>query len=129
MNLLLDTHVFIWALADPSRLDRRVLTALASWEHRIFVSAVTPWEIAIKQASGRLRFPLEHFDNIVEHLGGDILPILPVHGITAGALPRHHNDPFDRMLIAQALTDDLILVTSDRDILLYEVPIFGSPAH
>lgn len=126
MNLLLDTHVFIWALADPSRLDRRVLAALASWEHQIFVSAVTPWEIAIKQASGRLRFPLEHFDNIVDHMGSDILPILPAHGIKAGALPRHHNDPFDRMLIAQALTEDLILVTNDQDILRYNVPVFGA---
>jgi PIN domain nuclease of toxin-antitoxin system len=128
LNLLLDTHVFVWAVAEPSRLGRLLQAALASPENRIVVSAVTPWQIAIKQGVGRLSFPLDLFDSTIERMGCDILPILPAHGIAAGALPRHHNDPFDRMLIAQALTEDLMLVTRDQAILRYDVPVFGGAA-
>jgi PIN domain nuclease of toxin-antitoxin system len=91
----------------------------------VVVSAVTPWEIAIKQAAGRLQFPLGCFDDTINRMGCDILPILPAHGIAAGALPRHHIDPFHRMLIGQALVESLTLVTSDRDIARYAVPLFG----
>jgi PIN domain nuclease of toxin-antitoxin system len=91
----------------------------------VVVSAVTPWEIAIKQAAGRLQFPLDRFNDTINRMGCDILPILPAHGIAAGALPRHHSDPFDRMLIGQALVESLTLVTSDRAIARYAVPLFG----
>jgi PIN domain nuclease of toxin-antitoxin system len=128
LDLLLDTHVFVWAVADPSRLDRRTLAALASPENRIVVSAVVPWEIAIKQASGRLKFPLDLFDETIDRMGCEILPILPMHGIVAGSLPRYHNDPFDRLLIAQALIEELTLVTRDQTILRYNVPVFGASA-
>jgi PIN domain nuclease of toxin-antitoxin system len=125
LNLLLDTHVFVWAVSEPSRLGPMVRAALVSPENDVVVSSVVPWEIAIKRAIGRLEFPLDLFDATVERMGCDILPILPAHGIVAGGLPRHHNDPFDRMLIAQALTEGLMLVTEDQAILRYEVPIFG----
>jgi PIN domain nuclease of toxin-antitoxin system len=128
VNLLFDTHVFVWAVAEPSRLDRRIRAALVSPDNLVVVSAVTPWEIAIKQAAGRLEFPLELFDDTLARMGCDILPILPAHGIMAGGLPRHHNDPFDRMLIAQALIEDLTLVTSDEAILRYDVAVFGRVA-
>jgi PIN domain nuclease of toxin-antitoxin system len=128
LDLLLDTHVFVWAVADPSRLDRHMLAALALPENRVVVSAVTAWEIAIKRAAGRLRFPLDLFDATVDRMGCEILPIWPAHSIAAGALPRHHNDPFDRMLIAQALTEGLTLVTSDQTSRRYDVPVFGMPA-
>jgi len=101
------------------------MEALASDENRVMVSAVTPWEIAIKRTIGRLRFPLEIFDEIMERAGFDVLPILPAHGIAAGGLERHHNDPFDRMLISQALTEGLTLVTRDRAIMQYDVQVFG----
>jgi PIN domain nuclease of toxin-antitoxin system len=64
---------------------------------------------------------------MIQRLGFDVLPILPAHGIVAGGLPRHHSDPFDRVLIAQALTEELTLVTSDQAILRYDVPVFGRP--
>jgi PIN domain nuclease of toxin-antitoxin system len=128
LNLLLDTHVFLLAVAEPSRLNRLIRAALVSPENQIVVSAVTPWEIAIKQASGRLKFPLDLFDDTVDRMGCQILPVLPAHGIMAGSLPRHHNDPFDRMLIAQALIEDLMLVTEDQAILRYDVPVFGGAA-
>ena len=124
MDLLLDTHIFVWAVAEPRRLDRRMQQALASPDNQVLVSAVIPWEIAIKQAIGRLKFPFDLFDATIERMGCEILPILPAHGIVAGGLPRHHNDPFDRMLIAQALTENLTLVTQDQVMLRYQVPIF-----
>jgi PIN domain nuclease of toxin-antitoxin system len=128
LNLLLDTHVFVWTVAEPIRLDPAIQTALASPDNLLVVSAVTPWEIAIKQALGRLIFPLDLFVDTIDRMGCEILPILPAHGILAGGLPRHHNDPFGRMLIAQALTEKLVLVTKDQAILHYDVPVFGVSA-
>ena len=83
------------------------------------------WEIAIKHALGRLKFPLDRFDDIMRRMGFDPLPILPAHAIAAGALPRHHDDPFDRMLIAQARIETLVLVSGDQAFTRYDVPIFG----
>jgi PIN domain nuclease of toxin-antitoxin system len=128
LNLLLDTHVFVWAVARPDRLSRVLRAAFASPDHQIVGSAVTPWEIATKQALGRLMFPLDLFDCIIDRMGCDILPIMPSHGIAAGALPRHHDDPFDRMLVAQALTEDLTLATMDEAIVRYEVRVFAMTA-
>jgi PIN domain nuclease of toxin-antitoxin system len=119
--------VLIWWVAEPSRLDLPALAALAADENQVMVSSVTAWEIAIKQAIGRLKFPLDRFDEIIERMGCDILPILPAHGIAAGSLPRHHNDPFDRLLIGQALVEELVLVTADASIRRYEVAVFGAP--
>lgn len=89
----------------------------------MLVSAVTAWEISIKQTLGRLEFPLDRFDDILQQIGFDPLPVLPGHGIAAGRLPRLHNDPFDRMLIAQALTGGLTLVSYDNAVCRYPVPV------
>ena len=88
LNLLLDTHVFIWAVADPSRLGARTRTALALPANQVLISSVTAWEIAIKQALGRLKFPLDRFDDVMHRMGFDVLPILPAHAIVAGGAPR-----------------------------------------
>jgi PIN domain nuclease of toxin-antitoxin system len=96
---------------------------LASPVNRVLVSAVTAWEISIKQTLGRLEFPLDRFDDIPQQIGFDPLPVLPGHGIAAGRLPRLHNDPFDRMLIAQALTGGLTLVSYDNAVCRYPVPV------
>ncbi len=92
----------------------------------VFVSAASAWEIAIKRARGRLGFPLEDFDAVLDEVGFQHLPILAAHGIEAGGLPRHHGDPFDRMLIAQARIEDLILVSDDRTFRAYDVRLFDS---
>jgi PIN domain nuclease of toxin-antitoxin system len=123
---LLDTHIFLWAAAEPPRLEPSIREAILSSAHQILVSAVTPWEIAIKQGMGRLNFPLDRFDATIDAMGCGILPILPGHGLAVARLPRHHNDPFDRMLICQALVEGLTLITQDRAILQYEVPVFGT---
>jgi PIN domain nuclease of toxin-antitoxin system len=99
--------------------------ALAAPENQVFVSAVTAWEIAIKRALGRLKFPLDRFDDIMRRMSFDALPILPAHAIAAGALPRHHDDPFDRMLIAQARIEALTLVSRDQAVARYDVQVLG----
>ncbi len=100
--------------------------ALATPENYVAVSSATVWEIAIKLAIGRLTFPIDQFDDVMQRMGFAMLPILPSHAILAGSLPRHHTDPFDRMLIAQAVAENLVLVTSDRMVGRYDVRILGS---
>jgi PIN domain nuclease of toxin-antitoxin system len=98
---------------------------VGSPDNTVVVSAVTAWEIAIKRALGRVKFPVDRFDEIMRRVGFDVLPILPAHAIAAGGLPRHHDDPFDRMLVAQAQIEGLVLVSEDQAVRRYDVPIFG----
>jgi PIN domain nuclease of toxin-antitoxin system len=124
--LLLDTHVVIWALAAPQRIPAFISQSLRSLENQLFISAACAWEIAIKRSRGRLEFPTEDFEVLLARLGATHLPISHTHGTVAGALPRHHADPFDRILIAQALVEDLTLVTSDAAIMRYDVRVLGT---
>ena len=107
----------------PASLDEQARVAVAAPDNQVFVSAVTAWEIAIKHALGRLKFPIDRFDDIMLRMGFDALPILPAHAVAAGGLPRHHDNPFDRMLIAQALIEGLALVSSDPAVARYDVTI------
>jgi PIN domain nuclease of toxin-antitoxin system len=110
-NLLLDTHVFLWwRRADP-RLGPEVREAIGRAD-AVFVSAASAWEAAIKQALGRLELP-DRFEAGVEASGFEKLAVTFAHAERAGALPPHHRDPFDRMLLAQALEERLTLVTHD----------------
>jgi PIN domain nuclease of toxin-antitoxin system len=118
--------VFIWAVATPARLEPHQQRALATPDNPVFVSSVTVWEIAIKRAAGRLTFPIDQVDDIMRRMGFEVLPILPAHAVRAGALPRHHADPFDRMLVAQAIDENLILVTSDRMMERYDARILSA---
>jgi len=128
LRLLLDTHVFLWACDDPGRIRENERIAIAASGNTVFVSAATAWEIAIKTASGKLSFPVSRLEEMVAGLGFVALPITAAHAIEAGALPRHHADPFDRVLIAQARIDAFALITSDRKIVQYDVRIFGAIA-
>ena len=111
MNLLLDTNVLLWWLADSPRLsdDARKMITLSAV---VYVSAATTWEIEIKRALGKLNAP----ENLEEELSASHfvpLAITVAHSIAAARLPRHHDDPFDRMLIAQARVESLTILTSD----------------
>ena len=117
--------MFLWSVSDPSRLDEQTRAAVGAPENQVLVSAVTAWEIAIKHALGRLKFPVDRFGDVMQRMGFDVLPILPIHAITAGGLPRHHDDPFDRMLVAQARVEGLTLVSRDLAVARYDVLIFG----
>ncbi len=120
MNLLLDTHVVLWALVQPDRLRDDVRVLITDPAHAVHVSAATVWEIEIKRAVGKLSAP-DGFAAECADRGFDGLPIDLVHAERAGRLPPHHSDPFDRMLIAQAIEDDLVLVSDDRAFDAYDV--------
>lgn len=121
MNILLDTHAFLWWDANDLNLPPTLRAAIASLENRVFVSAVTVWEIAIKRASGKLSFSGSAARALEQH-GFQPLPITVEHAEWAGQLPQLHRDPFDRLLVAQAQLEGLVLITVDDQILRYQVP-------
>jgi len=120
VNLLLDTHVVLWALVQPDLLRDDVRVLITDPAHAVHVSAATVWEVEIKRAVGKLSAP-DGFAAECADRGFDGLPIDLVHAERAGRLPPHHSDPFDRMLIAQAIEDDLVLVSDDRAFDAYDV--------
>jgi PIN domain nuclease of toxin-antitoxin system len=121
MRLLLDTHVLLWWLADDPALSKQARGLIAN-EPEVFVSAASAWEIAIKRALGKLEAP----DDLLPALEAGGLRRLPIdfeHAAVAGTLPLHHDDPFDRMLVAQAQQEALTLLTSDTRISRYAVTV------
>lgn len=122
MKLLLDTHILIWSVLDDPALSNRHRKVLTSAEVEIYVSAVSVWEVAIKRALGKLSVPMEIFDQ-AQRAGCQSLDTTWDHGRAVEALPSHHGDPFDRMLIAQANVEGLTLVTADRQFAAYEVDL------
>lgn len=125
MNLLLDTHVLLWWLADDRGLSKRVKARIADAETLVFVSAVSAWEIGIKKALGRLSAPDDLADQV--RAGGfSELTISIADGLLAGALPRHHDDPFDRMLVAQARRHALTVVTHDPAFSAYGIAVLNA---
>lgn len=122
LRLLVDTHAFIWAAAAPERLSQQAALALRDPDNDVLVSAVSGWEIAIKRSLGRLRFPDPDSEMLAMlHMGE--LPVTFHHTAELATLERHHRDPFDRMLIAQALGEDLKLVSADRVFHDYDVAL------
>lgn len=122
MKLLIDTHILIWYLADDPKLSSAIRDSIIDPGNQVFVSVATVWEIAIKKALGKLASP----DNLPEVLAEcrfEVLQITIFHALQAGALPRIHDDPFDRMLIAQAMLEDLTFATRDSIIPSYGVSI------
>lgn len=122
MNLLLDTHALIWALTNDPVLSPLARAAIEDGTNPVFVSAVTAWEIVIKKGLGKLTVP----DNLEEELEAHAFTPLDItvrHALRVGELPSHHQDPFDRMLIAQAQVEGLVLVTRDAEIQRYEVEV------
>jgi PIN domain nuclease of toxin-antitoxin system len=118
VRLLLDTHVFLWWLADDGRLGSAERDAIRDPGNDVCLSAASVWEIVIKQALGRLRTP-EPASAAAQRLGLQPLPITFEHAEATAALPPLHNDPFDRLLMAQARVESLTLVTQDPAIRAY----------
>jgi PIN domain nuclease of toxin-antitoxin system len=121
LNLLLDTNILLWWFADSPRL-RDEARELISASPVVYVSAATTWEIEIKRALGKLRAPVD-LEGALSASHFVPLAITVAHSIAAAKLPRHHDDPFDRMLIAQAKVETLSLVTSDQRLTDYGVNI------
>lgn len=120
-NLLVDTHVLLSSLSSPDRLSARARDALVAPRNEVFVSAATAWEISLKTALGKLRTPAD-LERQVHDLRFRPLSITFEHAAAVRDLPMLHRDPFDRMLVAQALTHGLTLVTGDEVIRQYDVP-------
>ena len=112
MAYLLDTHALLWWLGDDERLPPRARELLGSPDEEVYVSAASGWEIAIKKALGKLRAP-DNLAAIIEDEGLQHLSIRFSHAERAGALPPIHRDPFDRMLVAQALAEGIPLISGD----------------
>ncbi|MCZ0960966.1 type II toxin-antitoxin system VapC family toxin [Paracoccus benzoatiresistens] len=123
MRLLLDTHIVLWAMADDPRLPAVLRHAIANAE-TLFISAATVWEVAIKSSLGKLDVPADLFDRALA-AGAQPLPINWTHARAVAGLPPHHADPFDRLLIAQALAERLILVSVDRRFAAYDVALLA----
>ncbi len=124
MRLLIDTHVLLWADERPRLIAPTLLAAMRDEANEIVVSAATIWEIAIKRAIGKLRFD-RPIVAAVRSLGFEILSVAGAHAEHAGSLPPHHSDPFDRLIIAQALLEQMTLGTQDRRMRLYGVALLG----
>ncbi|HEY7328643.1 MAG TPA: type II toxin-antitoxin system VapC family toxin [Gemmataceae bacterium] len=125
MNLLLDTHAVLWWLDDPARLAPQARAAIEEPENLVFVSAAVAWEMSIKHAAGKLRCP-DDLESVMEQNSFRPLPVSIRHALNAGALPPHHNDPFDRLLVAQAQAEGLTLVTRDPTMPAYGVAILAA---
>lgn len=124
-RLLLDTHVLLWWLSDDPQLGQSARQAIADPRNDVYISAASTWEISIKRSLGKLSAP-EDMDSIIDNEGFDKLPISLFHGDQAGMLPGHHKDPFDRMLIAQAQSEGLVIVTNDEKIIRYGIRIMDA---
>ena len=122
MKLLLDSHIIVWWLDDSRQLKPAIRAAIGEPTNQVSFSAASVWELALKIAKGQLRLP----DDYVERLRADGFSDLSVtvrHAVNSTRLPPLHRDPFDRMLIAQALAEGLVLVTHDDIITRYDVPV------
>ena len=120
MRLLLDTHILLWWLMADRRLPKGLAKALGSPENDIAVSAASLWEIVIKHMLGRIDVDLDELLSSVTSDGFNELPVHFHHTLKLQSLPRRHDDPFDRILIAQSISEGRRLVTTDKSILSYE---------
>ena len=126
MRVLLNTHVFLWWITDDPRLSPRAREIIADGRNRLFLSAASGWEIAIKAKLGRLQLPDEPEHFIPEQLelnAIEALPVQMVHALHVYRLPDHHRDPFDRLLVAQAPLEKLPILTADPQIARYPVKV------
>lgn len=121
MRLLLDTQILLWQIADDPRLTGKLRDALIDTANDIVVSDVTLWEVVIKNNMGRLSIPPDHIDESIKRDRYSRLGISRLHIRRVGLLEQHHRDPFDRLLIAQALTEDMPILTADRKFASYGV--------
>jgi PIN domain nuclease of toxin-antitoxin system len=127
MKLLLDTHTFLWWITDDPQISAKALELMGDSQNDLYWSAASTWEVAIKYALGRLPLPDAPTIFLPAELGKnriESLPIVDTHAFQAGLLPRHHRDPFDRMLVAQAQAETLGIVSNDTKIRLYNVNVY-----
>ena len=122
MNLLLDTHALLWWLDDNPTLSNDARAAISESINIVFISAAVIWEIQIKQSLGKLKIPT-NFRKVLETQPFEMLDITSEHAHKISSLPNYHRDPFDRMLISQAMVERFTLITRDKNIMKYKVSI------
>ncbi len=124
MRILFDTHVFLWAIASDSRLSLKASATFADTETEALLSVATIWEILVKTQRGKLPFPNPagpYLRDQIQRTSMSILPVALEHVLRIEKLPMHHRDPFDRILIAQAIAESVPIVTADRQFARYDV--------
>ncbi len=121
MRLLIDTQILLWQIADDPRLAGGLRDALTDRSHDIVVSDATIWEIVIKNGTGRLAIDPIQADGVIDRDGYARLPVSREHIYAVGRLALHHRDPFDRLLIAQSIVENLAILTADRKFAAYPV--------
>ena len=121
MNILLDTHVALWAITDSPRLRAPARDLIASSSNQVWISAATIWEISIKHTLERGDIPVSGSEALryFNASGFRMLPVEAEHAVAVETLPAHHQDPFDRILVAQALTEPMRLITHDATVARY----------
>jgi PIN domain nuclease of toxin-antitoxin system len=121
VRLLVDTHVLLWAIAEPERIPASIRDRLESSDNEVFFSAASIWEVAIKQQIGRLNLPVtpEDLAEAAVRMGFEELPVTAAHAAGVSRLPLHHRDPFDRLLVAQAIHEPARFLTVDQALSLY----------
>ena len=120
MRALLDTAAFLFAVDSPERLGKRAAYALSDSANNLEISTISLTEIAIKSTRGRLRFSPEDVRRGIDQLNARLLPFTADHAFLLSRLPLHHSDPFDRQIIAQALSEEIPILTPDRQFSLYK---------
>lgn len=125
-RFLLDTQVFIWWMEKSSRLSRAWFGLLTGADNQIFLSVASVWEMMIKQKKKKLRLPTK-IELGIRQSGFGLLPIELVHVLAVGKLPLYHQDPFDRILIAQAQVENLTLISADKKMARYKIKLLSSP--
>lgn len=120
---LIDTHILLWWLSDDKKLSKKVRDLIADADNRILASAVSVWEIAIKKSLKKLKVP-DNLSKIIETSDIEFLPVTVDHAWYVERLPLIHHDPFDRLLIAQCLVEELTFVTVDKIIPTYKIMCF-----
>lgn len=123
MQVILDTHICLWCLADDPKLSQKARDLIQN-ANLVFVSSASLWEIANKHALGKLSVSADFVKKAMEQSGATFLPVMPEHCLALATLPPIHSDPFDRMLIAQAITEPLHLITHDEKLQGYPASIY-----
>lgn len=126
MSYLLDTHTFIWFINGDTLLPKKVVNAIKDLNNQCFISIASIWEIAIKSKLNKLTLNAD-FDKIMEFLDENQIEVLPIgfnHILALNNLEFHHRDPFDRILIAQSITEELILISKDKNFAFYDADVF-----
>lgn len=122
MRVLLDSQVMVWWMGKPDRISRETLQIITDPRNPVYISAASVWELGIKVANGNLTLPEKYLESLMND-GFATLDVTMTHAQVSADLPMIHSDPFDRMIIAQARSDDLVLISADRHIRRYNIKV------